>query len=362
MVRRSNSTKIGLKAIAERAGVSVATVSLALSDHPNVNDATKERVQALSRELGYVTAEDLATRRARRKVERIGFVTVGAELHDGHATFIEPLAREVTDWNMQLDTHPILAKDEAEIIEKLLAYGVSVDALLITDDINIAIMKALDTLQKPCLAFGYIADSNADVDLLTHTRVVAPNDTGMSRWTTCWLFRRGHKRVGFLAPNLRPGASDDRQHDGWRLACLDAGQVPVAADLYITAHRAKRKADGSFADPIGPNVPRANPAEVAAFFLDQDEPPSAYYVSDPRLGRAFLDGCKARGVTIAPENLVVRGPRFQIQRAKMLKHPFIEMDPSLMARTAAAILARPDRRVLAEGIYILFPLPIHNFA
>lgn len=39
--------------IAEKAGVSKATVSLALKDHPRISKNTKERIQSLARELGY---------------------------------------------------------------------------------------------------------------------------------------------------------------------------------------------------------------------------------------------------------------------------------------------------------------------
>src|SRR4051812_25070839 len=39
--------------IAEMAGVSIATVSLALNDHPRIPDATRRRVRAAARRIGY---------------------------------------------------------------------------------------------------------------------------------------------------------------------------------------------------------------------------------------------------------------------------------------------------------------------
>ncbi len=44
--------KVTLKQIAERAGVSINTVSLALRDMPNVNPDTRARICGIAAELG----------------------------------------------------------------------------------------------------------------------------------------------------------------------------------------------------------------------------------------------------------------------------------------------------------------------
>ena len=56
---------VRLKDIAERAGVSVMTVSKVLRDAPDVSAATKNRIRALARQMGYVPdslAQGLRTR------------------------------------------------------------------------------------------------------------------------------------------------------------------------------------------------------------------------------------------------------------------------------------------------------------
>ena len=52
--------KVTLKQIAERAGVSINTVSLALRDKPNVNPDTRARICGIAAELGERSAADLA--------------------------------------------------------------------------------------------------------------------------------------------------------------------------------------------------------------------------------------------------------------------------------------------------------------
>ena len=48
------SKLVNARAIAERVGVSISTVGRAISDHPRISEATKQRVRAAATELGYV--------------------------------------------------------------------------------------------------------------------------------------------------------------------------------------------------------------------------------------------------------------------------------------------------------------------
>src|ERR1043166_1089931 len=71
-----------MQAIAERAGVSRATVCLALRNDPRLLPTTRERVRALARELSYrpdpVMSLHMARVQARKPVKQvgtIGFVT-----------------------------------------------------------------------------------------------------------------------------------------------------------------------------------------------------------------------------------------------------------------------------------------------
>ncbi len=334
--------RIGLKMIAEKAGVSMATVSLALSDHPNVNAETKQRIMRLSRELGYVTTRDLNMRKARRKVKRLGFVAIGTSLHSGHRGFLEPLEREAEQYGMQVEAISMPSQDPDEVLQQLLTFGKTVDGLLVTDNVNSALLQALDVLERPVLAFGHTKDRDDEALSLEHVRILAPDETAVTRCATAWLYRRGRRQVAFAAPQLPGGGSDDRQFDGWRLASLDAGHAPVAEDIYIA---------GTASASI----------DIADFFLRRTSLPDAYYVTDVRLARHLIDALSARGVALSPEQVVFHGPRSYILEAGLGHHPHIELDFEKMARTAAAIMARPDRRVLEEGIRILYPLPMNNF-
>jgi len=74
--------RVTLKDIAERAGVHVTTVSLALRNHPRIPEKTRARLQKLARELGYrrdpmltALAEYRDRTRTNRKTMTFGFLT-----------------------------------------------------------------------------------------------------------------------------------------------------------------------------------------------------------------------------------------------------------------------------------------------
>lgn len=71
---RQERARVTLQVIAEKLDVSTATVSLALRDSPVVAEATKQRVQSLARELGYIYNRSAASlRTARTNMIAVGF-------------------------------------------------------------------------------------------------------------------------------------------------------------------------------------------------------------------------------------------------------------------------------------------------
>ncbi len=75
--------------LAEEAGVSKATVSLALRDHPRISSATRRRVQALAQKLGYRVAPAVSAWMAHRRcvqvapqTERLAFINSWPNLEE----------------------------------------------------------------------------------------------------------------------------------------------------------------------------------------------------------------------------------------------------------------------------------------
>lgn len=72
----SDQTKITIRDVARKAGVSISSVSRALSDHPHVSPALRQRVESAAQALGY-QPDFLAQRLRRGDTASVGFL-VGA--------------------------------------------------------------------------------------------------------------------------------------------------------------------------------------------------------------------------------------------------------------------------------------------
>ena len=74
VAERSDPARVTLQVIAERLDVSTATVSLALRGSPVVAESTREKVQSLARDLGYIYNRSAASlRTARTNMVAVGF-------------------------------------------------------------------------------------------------------------------------------------------------------------------------------------------------------------------------------------------------------------------------------------------------
>lgn len=120
-----------MQTIAELAGVSQGAVSLALSGKPGVSPATRERVQAVARELGYRPDPRLASLSERRwhgrkrsGAERIAAL-VGKQVATTHGAMVEAARQRAKEHGYGLETFeidPAMRQPDFERI--LLARGI----------------------------------------------------------------------------------------------------------------------------------------------------------------------------------------------------------------------------------------------
>ena len=75
-------SRVTLRDVAERAGVSTAATSQALNDRGNLRPETRDRIKAIAASLGYTPNKSAAALRSGRTMS-IGFVMATNSLHDG---------------------------------------------------------------------------------------------------------------------------------------------------------------------------------------------------------------------------------------------------------------------------------------
>jgi DNA-binding LacI/PurR family transcriptional regulator len=209
---------VRLKDIAERAAVSVMTVSKALRDEPDVSVATKTRLKLLAAEMGYVpdsTAQGLRTRTT--KLFGVVIPSTTDPVYARVVLAIEERAHELGYDIMLMHTLNSAEREDA-CVRRLLSRRV--DGLLIAPvyriDPEVRIYQELLNRHSPAVLLGPPAK------FCSQFPSVQVDDLVASYTATQHLLKLGHKRIAFLAGPMAAPWSQER-FEGYRRALREAG-------------------------------------------------------------------------------------------------------------------------------------------
>jgi LacI family transcriptional regulator len=214
-------TEVNMRAVAEQAGVSPATVSRVLNGLETVREDYRVRVLAAVAELEY-RPNRLARNLRRRKAEMVGVVV--SDIENPH---FSEMVRAVEDEAYRAGFRVVLCNTD-ETAEKQRAYlemladervlGVVISP---SDPAGEEIGDLLD-LGIPVVAFDrMVEDPRADA-------VVASNVDG-ARQATQWLIDAGHRDVAFIAGRVDVETGAERL-EGYEDAMRGAGLRPRVAN------------------------------------------------------------------------------------------------------------------------------------
>lgn len=207
-----------LKDISKHLGLSVTQVSRAMNNHSDVSEATKERVQAAARKLGYVanmSARSLVTGRS----GLVSLIRPGGLSGPADITYLETisgLSNEFFKRGMQFVLHMVpLGEDALPIYQKAAASG-AFDGFILTD------MKPDDTRVKLLtdMTVPFVAHGRAS----THARhcYFDIDNFDVARRHVKYLADLGHKRIALLNGPLGFAYSKYRL-EGYLAALGEAG-------------------------------------------------------------------------------------------------------------------------------------------
>ena len=230
---------VRLKDIAERAGVSVMTVSKALRDEPDVSAATKTRIKLLAQHLGYVpdsSAQGLRTRTT--KLFGLAISSITNPIFSRVVLAIEQRAYELGYDVMLAQTLNIPEREEA-CIRRLLARRV--DGLFISPVYRMAtearIYQELFARRIPTIILGH------RVPFCSHFTSVETDDLLGGYAAAQHLLQLGHKRIAFFAgPSSTPWTME--RFEGYRRALREAG---LDADDKLVFQAGRKVEDGATA-------------------------------------------------------------------------------------------------------------------
>jgi LacI family transcriptional regulator len=282
--KRKGSTVLEKRAtmvdVAERAGVSQATVSLVLNGVPNarIGKATRRRVLDAAEDLGYRRGKAHPVPEGRHRV--IGLFLDEVSTTPFAARFIqgardEAALQDVTVALFCTSSDPALEQAAIDLLVGQKTIGI-IYASLITRQVQVPErFAALPLVLLNCFERKLRYPS------------VVPGDIVGGYTATQALLRAGHRRIAHLAGEHMLEAAVDREK-GFRQAMADAG-VPVDEALVT----------------LGGWTIRAG-RERALRLLDQPDPPTAIFCFNDRMAIGCYEAARKLGLQV-PADLSIVG-------------------------------------------------------
>ena len=306
--------KVTIFDVAERAGVSIKTVSRVVNNESNVRDATREKVLGAIRELHYkpnAAARELSGKRSRlvglvyENAQEFSYLkdvlngTLDACEARGYSLLLCPLALP----------NPDIAARVREFATQARVEGIVLPAPL--GDVP-AVTALLQQLRIPVAA---IAPKDPQPEEIN----VSCNDGEATHSLAEVLIEQGHRAIGFIKGHPDHGASAVR-FAGYRRA-LERHGIAFSAALVR---------QGYFDFDSGKTA--------ASELLDLAEPPSAIVASNDDMAAGVLFEARERGLSVPGDLSVVGFDDTQI--ASRLWPPLTTVRQPIMqmAETAAGLL------------------------
>lgn len=210
--------RIRMEDLAERCGVSVATISRALADQPGVRPDVRARVREAASALGYALPSGVAGQKAVLIASRAALVDAARSQFTLHV--LEGMRDRAAALGMVLETRAM-----ADPFGQTFAGDAAIAGYLLLSPETDAQIAAAADLGKPVVLV------NADDPMMRLSSVAPCNRTAAAR-ATDHLIRLGHRRILFLT---RPGRRTiERRREGWaeRLAAegLPADLIEEVSD------------------------------------------------------------------------------------------------------------------------------------
>ena len=303
--------KVTLADVAAHAGVSIALVSIVLRDAPGAAPATRERVLAAAREIGY--EPDRRARLLRSGRSRLLGVVFGVE-HAFHGDLVTGLYEAADRQGYELTLSGVTPhRDERRAIRSLLQDRCEA-LILLGPQAPAAELDALAArMPVVVLARGV---RRADVD------TVRTADADGLAQVVAHLAGLGHRRIAHVDGADAPGSADRRR--GYRTAMRRLG--PAAEGGLVT---------GGLTEEDGARAARAL----------LDDPPTAVTVFNDRCATGVLDALRRAGKAV-PEDISVTG--FDDSRLARLGHVSLTTVAQDTATMTEQALRRAAARISGE--------------
>lgn len=200
---------VTMRDVAERAGVSIKTVSRVVNEQGEITEATRQKVLTVIDELSYrpnLLARGLVTQRTH---------TVGLVIGDITNPFFSEVARGVQDvartegYNIFLANTDALPEDERKVLRSMADHAVDGIIIFPSPETETTIGEMASRTLPFVLVNHWLAHDHVGLvttDLYTGSRLAVDH-----------LAAKGHEHIGMLAgPNIAVGSNRGRRLQGFR--------------------------------------------------------------------------------------------------------------------------------------------------
>ena len=339
---RDRVSTVDMRAVAEKAGVALSSVSRVLNHHPDVSPDMRRKVTAAADMLGY--EPDLLAQSLRRgRTKLVGFV-----VRDISNPFFADIVRGAED-RLRQDGYAILLTNsesdpELDAVHIHLLSRRRVDGLMVSvaSEAHPATLRALESARSPIVLL------DREVPGLTAAAVVCDHASGVQKAVSA-LFDLGHRRIGMVLglESLRP--TRDRVAGYLAAHRLAGGSVDAALIRY-----------GSYEEDSAASLTRQ--------LLDLDSPPSALIVGGAQLLTGVVLTLRDRGVHVGRDLALVACDQTSWLELVEPSLAVVAADPQQVGVAAAELLLEmlqgaPPRQVVVPTVFIprgsLVP-PLHR--
>jgi len=320
---------VRLQDVAAEAGVSVNTVSRALTGKSDVNDRTRERVQKVAKRLGY-TPNVLA-----RSLVQGATRTVGLIVSDCTAPYYAHLIREVETVTTEAGFGLLLATSNDDVEKEQQALRIMrercVDGILLTAvDVRAEHISAVISGTVPLVLLsrrprGYRGP------------FVGTDNVLGARLAVRHLVEAGHQRIAHLSRSDTPSSARERAQ-GWRQELRRHGLPADPSLLHRTVHT-----------PEGGR-------EAVKWLLGLEARPTAVFTYSDVLAVGLLAGLREAGVDVPREMSVIGFD--DIALASMVTPPLTTIAQGIGeigCRGASILIARLQDARESEETVVLAP-------
>lgn len=317
---RQNSRRPTVREIADAAGVSPMTVSRVLNKSPDVADATREAVELVIAQSGFVRSRAARALRGRRH----GLIDL--VLTSFESDYVLQITRgfegalEPTGYRLVLSSRSNEDKTERQWLAKI-ADGWTDGAALVLGAGLPARLEALRKLDIPLVVIDH--QGGLDVDVAS---IGATNWAG-ARAATEYLIGLGHRRIAVIGGPSSLRCATERV-SGYRSA-MESAHIPVDEDLIRP---------GTFFQEAG--------YEQTLALLENKQPPTAIFAGNDTQAFGCYAALREKGLTVPADMSVVGfddsyGATLVSPALTTVRQPLVEMG-RIAARTLVRLIeAKP---------------------